>query len=130
MNVCAVKFPPEVDELEMAGLTAVAGTQVCSPRIAEAPAALECRRYMTLELGKSREIILGEVKGVFLRPDLVDRGKKYVDQLGLNAVGRMGGHGYSTTRQQFDLVTPSLEDWENGLAAGMPVIPGLGEKQT
>lgn len=129
MNVCAVKFPPDVDELKMAGLTAVAGSQVCSPRIAEAPAALECRRYMTLELGKSREIILGEVKGVFLRPDLVDRGKKYVDQLGLNAVGRMGGHGYSTTRQQFDLVTPSLEDWENGLAAGMPAIPGFSEKQ-
>ncbi|MEN8196859.1 MAG: flavin reductase, partial [Pseudomonadota bacterium] len=63
MNVCAVAFPPDVDELAMAGLTALPGTHVKSPRIAEAPAALECRRYVTLEVGRSREIILGEVLG-------------------------------------------------------------------
>jgi hypothetical protein len=38
----------------------------------------------------------------------------HVDQIGLDAIGRMGGHGYSRTRDQFDLKTPSLSDWENG----------------
>ena len=72
MEICAIKFGPHIDELAEAGLTAVAGTQVASPRILEAPASLECKRYMTLSLGKAREIILGEVVGVFIRSDLVD----------------------------------------------------------
>ena len=61
MEICAVKFGPGVDELAEAGLQTVAGQAVRSPRIVSAPAALECRRYMTLEVGKAREIILGEV---------------------------------------------------------------------
>ncbi|TYC60646.1 flavin reductase family protein [Rhodobacterales bacterium] len=112
MNVCAVAFPQGTDELAEAGLTAIPGSFVSSPRIAEAPAAFECRRHMTLELGKSREIILGEVKGVYIRDSLVDSDTKYVDQIALDAVGRMGGHGYARTRDQFDLKTPSLAEWQ------------------
>jgi flavin reductase (DIM6/NTAB) family NADH-FMN oxidoreductase RutF len=59
MHVCAMPFPPEHDELRAAGLTAMPGTRVASPWIKEAPAAFECRRHVTLELGKSRQIILG-----------------------------------------------------------------------
>ena len=72
MNICAVPFPSEVDELDIAGLTQVPGVHVNCPRILEAPAALECKRYITLEIGKSREIILGEVVGVFIRKDCVN----------------------------------------------------------
>jgi flavin reductase (DIM6/NTAB) family NADH-FMN oxidoreductase RutF len=68
MNVCAVAFPPEVDELAMAGLTALPGTHVKCPRIAEAPAALECRRYVTLEVGRSREIIPMWTRNTSTRP--------------------------------------------------------------
>ncbi len=114
MNVCAVAFPSDVDELAMAGLTAVPGTHVRCPRIAEAPAALECKRYMTLEVGRSREIILGEVLGVFIRGDAVDPANKHVNQVLMDAVGRLGGHGYARTRDQFDLRTPSLAEWSAG----------------
>jgi flavin reductase (DIM6/NTAB) family NADH-FMN oxidoreductase RutF len=112
MNVCAVPFPPDVDELAAAKLTAVPGTHVKCPRISEAPASLECRRYVTLEVGRSREIILGEVLAVFVRDGLVDRSKKYVDQRAMDAIGRMGGDGYARTRDYFDLRTLSLEQWE------------------
>jgi len=112
MNVCAVPFPPEVNELAMAGLTTVPGTHVKCPRIAEAPAALECRRYLTLEVGRSREIILGKVLAVFLREGLVDRASKYVDQRGMDAIGRMGGHGYARTRDYFDLPTMTVSEWQ------------------
>jgi len=111
MNVCAVAFPPEVDELAEAGLTAVAGDKVSCPRIGEAPVALECRRHLTLELGRSREIILGLVLAVHIREDLVDGERFHVDQRGLDAVGRMGGHGYASTRDYFDLVTPGVAQW-------------------
>jgi flavin reductase (DIM6/NTAB) family NADH-FMN oxidoreductase RutF len=52
MHVCGSKYPRGVDELKEAGLTAMPGTKVASPWIAEAPAAFECKRHLTLELGK------------------------------------------------------------------------------
>ncbi|SON55656.1 Flavoredoxin [Hartmannibacter diazotrophicus] len=112
MNVCAVPFPSDVDELAAAGLTPIAGTHVRCPRILEAPASLECRRYLTLEVGRSREIILGEVLGVFIRSDAVNAERKHVDQRAMDAIGRLGGHGYSRIRDQFDLPTMSLEQFQ------------------
>ena len=85
---------------------------VKSPRIVSAPAALECRRYMTLEVGKAREIILGQVLGIHIRADLVDPANHHVDQAGMDAIGRLGGHGYSRTRDQFDIKTLSVAEWE------------------
>jgi flavin reductase (DIM6/NTAB) family NADH-FMN oxidoreductase RutF len=117
MEICAIKFGPHIDELAEAGLTAVAGTQVASPRILEAPASLECKRYMTLSLGKAREIILGQVVGVFIRSDLVDD-RLHIDQIGMDTIGRLGGHGYARTRDQFDIKTMSVEEWE-GRKAGL-----------
>lgn len=111
MNTCAVAFPADVDELQAAGLTAVPGTSVACPRIAEAPAAFECRRHITIELGRSREIVLGRVLRLDIRSDLVDAERKHVDQHALRAVGRMGGHGYSRTSDLFDLATPSVDEW-------------------
>ena len=95
----------------MAGLTAVKGVHVACPRIAEAPAALECRRYMTIPVGKSREIILGLVLGCFVREGAVNPITKHVDQRKMDAIGRLGGHGYSRSRDQFDLPTMSVEEW-------------------
>lgn len=111
MNICAVPFPSGADELAEAGLTAIAGSTVSCPYIREAPVALECRRYVTLGLGRSREIILGQVLKMHIREDLVDLERFHVDQNGLDAIGRMGGHGYSTTRDLFDLPTMSHEQW-------------------
>ena len=117
MNVTAVPFPPDVDELAVAGLETVPGEFVGCPRIAAAPAALECRRFLGLGIGKAREIVLGEVLAVHVRADLVDPKRMYVDQRGLDAVGRLGGHGYTRTRDAFDLPTMSVEDWQSGRLA-------------
>jgi flavin reductase (DIM6/NTAB) family NADH-FMN oxidoreductase RutF len=111
MEICAIKFGPDVDELEQAGLTAVPGTHVTCPRILESPASLECRRTMTLEVGKAREIILGQVVGVHIRSDLVDA-RLHVDQIGMDIIGRLGGNSYARTRDQFDIRTMTVEEWE------------------
>ena len=112
MNICAVPFPPEVDEISQAGLTAIKGAHVKCPRIAEAPASLECRRYLTLEVGKSREIVLGLVLGCFVKAGAVNPVTKHVDQRKMDAIGRLGGDGYSRIRDQFDLPTMSVTEWE------------------
>src|ERR1700745_1156110 len=60
MNITATDFPSEVNELQMANLTTTPSRLFKVPRIAEAHAALECREYMTMEIGRSR-IVLGRV---------------------------------------------------------------------
>jgi len=111
MEICAIKFGPDVDELAEAGLETVPGTMVKAPRIVTAPAALECKRYMTLEVGKAREIILGQVLGVHVRADAVDE-RLHVDQLTMDAIGRLGGHSYARTRDQFDIRTLTVPEWD------------------
>ncbi len=112
MNVCAVPFGPGIDELQEAGLTAIAGQKVTSPRIGESPAAYECRQHVTLEIGASRQIILGEVLAAHIEAALVND-RFHIDPSGLDAVGRMGGHGYARTRDYFDLPTMSVPEWEH-----------------
>ena len=111
MNVCATPFEPGIDELAEAGLTTRPGTRVPCPYIAEAPVAFECRQHTTLGIGNSREIILGEVLFAHFHPAVVNPANHHVDPVALDAIGRMGGHGYSLTRELFDLPTMSVDAW-------------------
>jgi flavin reductase (DIM6/NTAB) family NADH-FMN oxidoreductase RutF len=110
MNVCAVPFEPSMDEIALAGLTVRPGVKVPCPSIAESPAAFECRHHVTLSIGNSREIILGEVVYAHLHRNVVNE-RLHVDPAALDAIGRMGGQGYATTRDLFDLPTMSEAVW-------------------
>lgn len=116
MNVTAVPFGPEVDEIAEAGLTMLAGEFVSCPQIAEAPVRFECRRHTTLNIGNSREIVLGEVLAMHAHPGLVNA-RHHVDPAALDALGRMGGHGYCRSAETFDLPTMSLNQWQAHKAA-------------
>jgi flavin reductase (DIM6/NTAB) family NADH-FMN oxidoreductase RutF len=111
MHVCGVAFPPEQDELKAAGLTAMPGRTVASPWIREAPAAFECRRHVTLELGKSRQIILGEILFAHYHSDVVDAERLHIDPSRLDAIARLGGNTCSTIRDRFDMLTPTVDDF-------------------
>jgi flavin reductase (DIM6/NTAB) family NADH-FMN oxidoreductase RutF len=115
MNICATDFPAEVNELEMAGLTTAPSQVVKVPRIAQAHAALECREYTTMEIGRSR-IILGRVVSIYIEDRFVDPAGPYVRAEELHAIGRMNGLGsYVKTRDSF-LTIPRIpyEDWKKG----------------
>jgi len=118
MHVCAVPFPPDRDELRAAGLTAMPGIKVASPWIKEAPAAFECRRHVTLELGKSRQIILGEILYAHYHSDVVDADRMRIDPAKLDAIARLGGNTCSTIRDRFEMLTPTLEQHDAGGLAG------------
>lgn len=112
MHVTAVKFPPHVDEIDEAGLTAMPGVAVASPWIAESPAAFECRRHITLSLGRSREIILGEILHAHFASDAVDE-RLHVDPVVLDAIARLGGDTCCTIRDRFEMDTPTLDAWQS-----------------
>jgi len=113
MNICATDFPAEMSEVELAGFTTVASTKVKPPRLAEAHAALECREYATIEVGRGR-IILGRVVAVFVEDRYVDPAGPYVLAQDLHAIGRMNGLGnYVRTRDAFITIPRiSLAEWK------------------
>jgi flavin reductase (DIM6/NTAB) family NADH-FMN oxidoreductase RutF len=115
MNICATDFPAGVNELEMAGLTTTPSSIVKVPRIAEAHAALECREFTTMEIGRSR-IVLGQVVAMYVEDKFVDPAGPYIKAEELHAVGRMNGLGnYVRTRDAFVTVPRiSFEEWEKG----------------
>ena len=113
MNVCAIDFPPGVDELAEAGLTTLPSSRVMVPRIAEAPASLECREVTTVEVGRSR-IIIGEVLCVHVRDEFIDPAGPYVKADDLHPIGRMNGAGnYVRTRDAFfKMPRIPLSEWQ------------------
>lgn len=93
-------------ELELVGLTTAASRVVAPPRVAESPVAFECVTTQVIRTGGDAplagNVVLGRVVHVFIRDDLVDQ-RLRTDPERLAAIGRMGGSGYATTRDRFDL---------------------------
>lgn len=114
MHACAADLPDGMNELETAGLTARPGIAVASPWIAESPAAFECRRTMTLELGKSRQIVLGEILYAHFHAGVVDPERFVVDPAGLDAIARLGGDTCCTIRDRREIPTPKADDLLRG----------------
>src|SRR5579864_5473139 len=77
MNQCAASLPYGESELTRAGLTAAPSSVVKPPRIAEAPASLECVEWGTLQIGWNR-VVIGLIKRLHIREELFDAEKKRV----------------------------------------------------
>jgi flavin reductase (DIM6/NTAB) family NADH-FMN oxidoreductase RutF len=98
-----------VDEFEASGLTAIASDLVKPPRVAESHVHMECKLYLTLEIGAlpgSGSLVLGEVVRFHVDDMYFDDFK--IDPDKLKAIGRMGGTSYTRTRDRFDMVRPKV----------------------
>jgi flavin reductase (DIM6/NTAB) family NADH-FMN oxidoreductase RutF len=113
MNICATDFPAEMSEVEIAAFTTTPSQKVKPPRLAEAHAALECREYTTMEIGRSR-IILGRVVAIYVEDRFVDPDGPYIHADELHSIGRMNGLGnYVRTRDAFMTIPRiSYEEWK------------------
>lgn len=115
MNVCGTDFGPEVDEIALAGLTAVHGFKVRAPRIAEAPIAFECRRMVTVKLAVGRNLVVGEVVTMHVRDDLLDRERGYIRTEKAGLIGRMHGLGwYARTTDLFEMPRRRVDEFDTG----------------
>ncbi|OOV14124.1 flavin reductase family protein [Deinococcus sp. LM3] len=115
MSATATDFPHGHAEPDALGIALTPGVKVRVPRVAAAPAALECREVQTLMIGRTR-IILGEVLGLTLRADAVqDAERHHVDTAALDLIGRLGGRGtYAHTRDTFTIDRIPFEEWQKG----------------
>lgn len=106
MNQCAAPLPYGENELIRARLTAVPSTLVKPPRIAEAPASLECVEWGTLHIGDNR-VVIGLIKRLHVRDELFDAAKRRIHTEKLLTIGRMASpHWYCRTRDRFEMVRP------------------------
>ena len=106
MNRTAASLPYGVSELQSAGLTTAPSSTVKPPRIAESPASLECQEWGTLQIGGNR-LIVGLIKRVQVRDELVDAQTQRIRTERLHVIGRMASpHWYCRTQDRFEMKRP------------------------
>lgn len=106
MAVCAEPLPFGQSEAELAGLVTAPSARVAPPRVAGSPVAFECRTLQVLRTNPGApdagNIVLGQVVHIYVDDAAIDPGLR-LSPAALASVGRMGGQGYCTTRQRFEL---------------------------
>lgn len=109
MNLSSADFPPEISEVEWANLTSVASDIVATPRIREAPVALEAKLVGIQEILDSNTfLILGQVVKIHAREDVMS-GER-IDPAKIKPVSRLGGNAYSRFGEVFSMKRPTYED--------------------
>jgi flavin reductase (DIM6/NTAB) family NADH-FMN oxidoreductase RutF len=103
MNATSATVPEGESEFDHAGIDAVEATNVDVARVADAKVAFECRLYDAVEVGTST-MVLGEVVYAHVADEVTTNGK--LDVTKLDAVGRLSGSYYATTRDRFSLERP------------------------
>jgi flavin reductase (DIM6/NTAB) family NADH-FMN oxidoreductase RutF len=97
MNVTSGEYGPDTDEFDVADLASRPGNVVAAPLVEASPANLECVVTRSVDVGvpPSNTVVFGNIVRVHVRADLLDGTR--VDPIGLRAVGRMAGSGYTRT---------------------------------
>lgn len=94
LHLSSTDYPPEVSEVEAAGLATLPSDEVRVPRLRDAPVAMECRFRNCIEFGHTRNrLIVGEVVMFHLRDGLVKDGK--VATRDLDPIARLSGPSYA-----------------------------------
>ena len=136
MNLSSATVAPGVDEFALAGLTAAPSLLIKPPRVAQAPAAFECRLWQTLDLpapparpnakagssaaAEGYTLVIGEVVAIYIDDAYLEDG---IVQTGrMRPLARLGYMDYSvvTPETLFTLNRPVASD--DGLSA--QVQPG------
>jgi len=105
MNATSAKLPHGVDEFIHAGINKAECTAIACPRVANAPATLECRMTEIVKLkGHDNFLVLGEVLGIHLRDDCLVDGR--FDVTRFHPVARGGYKDYSVVTEVFEMGRP------------------------
>lgn len=109
MNLTSGLYPRETDEFERAELPKASCRTIDCPRVATAPANLECKltRLVTLE-GSSNFAVFGEVTGIHMRDDCLRNGQ--FDVTSFQPLARLGYRDYARISDLFTLKRPHDKD--------------------
>lgn len=106
MAACAEPLPYGESEWELSGLKSAPSGVVKPARVAECPVAFECRTVQVIRLAAGEpggaNMVIGRIVAVHAAEGLINE-RFHVDPAMLDAIGRMGGLGYCTTRDRFEV---------------------------
>lgn len=108
MNACAARLPHGESEFAAFGIEATPSAKVKPPRVAAAPAAFECRVRQIVLVGEgagAAHVVIADIVWLHVRDDVLGT-TGAVEAARLDAVGRLGGEDYATTRDRFQLARP------------------------
>lgn len=113
MNITAIEFEREVNELNEAQLKTLPSVHVQPPRIATSPVSMECALLQVVELGPDNAAVLGRILAMHVRDNLVlDPSKNYIDTPNLHLIGRMHGTAwYARTSDLFQMDRIPRANW-------------------
>ncbi len=114
MNRTSAALPRGENEMADAGLAAAPSRLVKPPRVADAPAALECKWLQTVPLAPlgggepSYHLVIGQVVGIHIDDRFIVDG--LVDTAAMRPIARSGYRDYfvSTPETRFSLTRPGL----------------------
>ena len=105
MNATSKALSLGQDEFGFAGVAKAECHSIDCPRVADAPATLECRMSHVLQLqGEDNWMVIGQVVGVHLRDGCLTGGMLDIHRF--HPVARMGYHDYAIVREVVELKRP------------------------
>lgn len=105
MHDTSAEYDFETSEFAACGLTAASSERVKPPRVAESPISIECRLLQSIHLESgpgAANIVVGRILLIRMDDEIVDADGR-ADPQKLDTIGRMGGGGYTRTRDRFEL---------------------------
>ncbi len=118
VNQASGAYPPDVDEFDITGFTREASVLVRPPRVAEAPAALECRLFQLVPHGTGPQHstwVIGEVLALHIREEFIGADGR-PDTANMQPVARLGRDEWALVTQDtmFRLARPVLSRSDQG----------------
>jgi flavin reductase (DIM6/NTAB) family NADH-FMN oxidoreductase RutF len=109
MNQSCANYPRNISEFDAVNITKVNSQLVAVPSVADAKVRYECtlREVITISDEPSGgKMMLLDVLGICINDEVLING--YIDPARLDAVGKMGGDYFSTSKDKFVLKRPQL----------------------
>jgi len=109
MNATSEMVGRDVNEFELAKLTAIPSNLVTPPRVAESPVNMECRLLQVIDLPSNNPkspnyMMLGEVIGIHINNNIITDGR--IDMGKYHPLARLGYHDYTSVKEVFELDRP------------------------
>ena len=104
MNETSARFPRGTDEFAAVGVAKAECHEIDCPRVAGAPATLECRVIQIVDLPGNDHMVIGEVVGIHMRDDCLVDGR--FDVTRYVPAARLGYHDYAFVRDVMELRRP------------------------
>jgi flavin reductase (DIM6/NTAB) family NADH-FMN oxidoreductase RutF len=111
VNATSAAAPPEIDEFALVGLEKAPSVNVKPPRVAAAPANLECRLLRIVEIepeqpgDTSSNVVFGRVIGLHIQDEFMTAGGRF-DTARARPLTRLGGIQYASPGPIFEMPAP------------------------